>query len=445
MGFPQGNHSWENSNRVIADSLRYLGEEIGTKSSFDELIASITNIDKTFLKHFRHASVAQKFSWASRRQSLRIEDTAYSLMGLFGVHMPLLYGEGPEAFMRLQLEIMKSSDDDSLFAWADPKVGFYDFRSGLLAPSVEAFESSGYILTGSSRSTTPYSMTNKGLHISLMLIPELDALGRGILVTSVHRDAVMFQECDLFVAPLTCYSELENLGNKVFTGEKQVVICLGRVFAGNGQVSYVRVCSDRLEQCTSDAVPSQLLEHQIFIPQPRYFQWQPNSEEIVSKFTVRAKRSFRYDFGFSSYTGDSRQLNHSRIKMGGPTDKVDTELEPIIDTVLESYLIRSSKLFVEFKGLNGPRGLKEGFVLGIWRDLPATGLVVGIVLLAPNRKSLTEISNEAPKIFQFPRDRDTLTFPSAHVLSAALRKQVDRNGELMYVVDLDLKSLLGDI
>lgn len=65
------------------------------------------------------ASVAQKMSWASRRTTTRLEDMAYSLMGIFDVNMPLLYGEGQKAFIRLQHEIVRVSDDESIFAWTD--------------------------------------------------------------------------------------------------------------------------------------------------------------------------------------------------------------------------------------------------------------------------------------------------------------------------------------
>ncbi|KAI6019532.1 hypothetical protein PISMIDRAFT_121469, partial [Pisolithus microcarpus 441] len=61
--------------------------------------------------------VAQIMSWAARRKTTRIEDRAYSLMGLFGVNMPMLYGEGKMAFHRLQLEIIRKSSDQSIFAW----------------------------------------------------------------------------------------------------------------------------------------------------------------------------------------------------------------------------------------------------------------------------------------------------------------------------------------
>ena len=38
-------------------------------------------------------------------------------MGLLDVNMPLLYGEGKKAFHRLQLEIIRASNDQSIFAW----------------------------------------------------------------------------------------------------------------------------------------------------------------------------------------------------------------------------------------------------------------------------------------------------------------------------------------
>ena len=46
-----------------------------------------------------------------------MEDRAYLLMGLLDVNMPMLYGEGKKAFHRLQLEIIRASNDQSIFAW----------------------------------------------------------------------------------------------------------------------------------------------------------------------------------------------------------------------------------------------------------------------------------------------------------------------------------------
>jgi hypothetical protein len=57
-------------------------------------------------------------SWAALRETNRPEDTAYCLMGLFRVNMPILYGEGRQAaFRRLQHEIIKLGPDQSIFAW----------------------------------------------------------------------------------------------------------------------------------------------------------------------------------------------------------------------------------------------------------------------------------------------------------------------------------------
>ena len=63
-------------------------------------------------------SVAEKFSWAAKRMTTCIEDKAYSLMGIFGVNMAMIYGEGEQAaFYRLQKEIFAVYPDHSIFAW----------------------------------------------------------------------------------------------------------------------------------------------------------------------------------------------------------------------------------------------------------------------------------------------------------------------------------------
>jgi hypothetical protein len=62
--------------------------DIGTKSTL-ESVKSITGINT--LKSFEDECVTQKMSWAVTRETTRVEDTAYCLMGLFDVHMPLLY------------------------------------------------------------------------------------------------------------------------------------------------------------------------------------------------------------------------------------------------------------------------------------------------------------------------------------------------------------------
>jgi Heterokaryon incompatibility protein (HET) len=98
---------------------------IGSKSSTDfrHLISKISKIDDDVLAEPRlifSRSVAERMAWAAHRSTTKREDMAYCLLGIFEVHMPLLYGEGERAFMRLQEEIMKRTNDLSIFSWGHP-------------------------------------------------------------------------------------------------------------------------------------------------------------------------------------------------------------------------------------------------------------------------------------------------------------------------------------
>ncbi|KAI6118538.1 heterokaryon incompatibility protein-domain-containing protein, partial [Pisolithus croceorrhizus] len=93
---------------------------IGNKQRFAPTLQTITGIPREVLAGGlagKRLSVAQIMSWAANRKTTRVEDRAYSLMGLFGVNMPMLYGEGKKAFQRLQLEIIREYSDQSIFAW----------------------------------------------------------------------------------------------------------------------------------------------------------------------------------------------------------------------------------------------------------------------------------------------------------------------------------------
>ena len=97
-------------------------KSIGNKRELAALLEETTGVRQQVLTgetNYLVASIAERMSWASQRNTTRVEDEAYCLMGLFNVHMPTIYGEGREAFQRLQQEIMKRSVDTSLFAWDD--------------------------------------------------------------------------------------------------------------------------------------------------------------------------------------------------------------------------------------------------------------------------------------------------------------------------------------
>ncbi|TFK82554.1 HET-domain-containing protein [Polyporus arcularius HHB13444] len=95
-------------------------EIIGTKADLAELLQTHFDIPAAVLRlkvSYKEFSIAQRMSWFGLRQTTRPEDQAYCLLGLFEIHMPPLYGEGRNAFRRLQEEIMKQSADTTLFAW----------------------------------------------------------------------------------------------------------------------------------------------------------------------------------------------------------------------------------------------------------------------------------------------------------------------------------------
>ncbi|KAH8588944.1 heterokaryon incompatibility protein-domain-containing protein, partial [Bisporella sp. PMI_857] len=91
---------------------------LGTKYDLHSRIELRTGIPREFIGgNLRGASNAQIMSWASTRSTTRSEDIAYCLLGLFKINMPLLYGEGKQAFYRLQEEIIRRYNDHSLFCW----------------------------------------------------------------------------------------------------------------------------------------------------------------------------------------------------------------------------------------------------------------------------------------------------------------------------------------
>nr|RBQ98109.1 hypothetical protein FVER53263_00252 [Fusarium verticillioides] len=136
----------------------------------------------------RAASIAEKMSWASKRKTTRTEDTAYCLLGIFGINMPLLYGEGTNAFLRLQEEIMKRSDDQTILAWDLTKDAPDD--SGVLATSPAAFENcKAFIPCDLGIATPPFQITNKGLRIEMPVSSDSFGNGRyGLLQCRTKQD-----------------------------------------------------------------------------------------------------------------------------------------------------------------------------------------------------------------------------------------------------------------
>jgi heterokaryon incompatibility protein (HET) len=170
---------------------------LGTRTDHRAQISRITGIDVHALnlhKDFRFGPdeglatfcVAKRMSWASNRETTRVEDTAYCLLGIFNVNLPLLYGEGVKAFIRLQEEVIKRSHDESILAWdldeeVDPEdgipskfaksiLGWQNEPSSVLAKSPKNFRKCHNMVRGLDAGS-PFMITNLGLDIRLPLVP----------------------------------------------------------------------------------------------------------------------------------------------------------------------------------------------------------------------------------------------------------------------------------
>lgn len=146
---------------------------LGTKQSLVRTIAAKSGVDVQVLMGGDplEMSVARRMYWASNRITTRVEDEAYCLLGLFGVNMPLIYGEGRKAFRRLQEEIIRLSDDQSILAWyaTEESDGTpVDF----LASRASDFQESGDIAAHPYRRTGKEGMTitSQGLSLELVLL-----------------------------------------------------------------------------------------------------------------------------------------------------------------------------------------------------------------------------------------------------------------------------------
>jgi len=159
---PITSHSFDDNDKdTDSDSKRHLWNHVSdiTGISPDKISAFKPAID-----HARDALV-----WSSKRQTTRVEDMAYCLIGLLGIPLSIAYGEGEMAFYRLQVEILQRTPDMGLFVWQ----GQSAVGNSMLAARPDNFSS--LTLRPLSSHTLPdnvdrsYSLTNFGLRIPLLV------------------------------------------------------------------------------------------------------------------------------------------------------------------------------------------------------------------------------------------------------------------------------------
>jgi hypothetical protein len=180
-------------------------KSLGTKSSLSGTISSVTGISVDFLtgQSLYTASISMRMSWAAERRATRAEDIAYSLLGIFDVNMPLLYGEGKvKAFWRLQEEIMKTSEDETLFAWESMELAGYTSPGDALASDPRDFGEARHLVPFTSDDPiVPYALTHRGLRIWLQLsgsdtyLQDIRPLRSPVMIISSYNLQVVILRC----------------------------------------------------------------------------------------------------------------------------------------------------------------------------------------------------------------------------------------------------------
>ena len=95
---------WTLQEMIAPRDVRFFDKDwqiIGNKDTLADSLNDITRVPEHILRDGLSGNrprVAQIMSWAADRTTTRVEDRAYSLMGLLNVNMPMLYGEGGRHF-----------------------------------------------------------------------------------------------------------------------------------------------------------------------------------------------------------------------------------------------------------------------------------------------------------------------------------------------------------
>ncbi|KAM7210421.1 het-domain protein [Rhypophila decipiens] len=112
---------------------------LGDRNTLEKHIHDRTGIPLETLRggSLSDVSVSDRTAWIEKRNTIRAEDKAYSLLGIFSIYMQIIYGEGEKsAFQRLREEIRKSSksehsfEEDEVCCLTDPRLTSFFRKCG---------------------------------------------------------------------------------------------------------------------------------------------------------------------------------------------------------------------------------------------------------------------------------------------------------------------------
>ncbi|KAI6040118.1 hypothetical protein EDC04DRAFT_3140533 [Pisolithus marmoratus] len=158
-----------------------------TDSIVLEDLRKASGIEEAYLQNFRPGmdNARSRLQWASSRRTTRPEDIAYSLFGVFDLHLPVLYGESADkALGRLLAEIVSQSGDVSVLDWVGKASSFHSCFPASLTPYQEAPCTLSAPTQPSRRDGVDIQSVRK-LYSSLAKLPRPRFIGRRLVLPSI--------------------------------------------------------------------------------------------------------------------------------------------------------------------------------------------------------------------------------------------------------------------
>ena len=167
-------------------------------ATFVFALSRVTNIPPNDLRNFHPGSnrAWEKMTWAAHRKTTRIEDVAYSLIGIFDITMTIAYDEGDRAFKRFMAELIQICREWQILVWAGGLPNYPTspacYRTGNEA-ALEVLKSHQISWWGESSGDSDFLVTKRGVQVKLLLVPAPVDEGVGQLTffpqTSDHLEA----------------------------------------------------------------------------------------------------------------------------------------------------------------------------------------------------------------------------------------------------------------
>ncbi|KAG1725003.1 heterokaryon incompatibility protein-domain-containing protein [Suillus paluster] len=143
------------------------------ESKVMETLETATGIPRcdlySFSPHFLPQRLDERMAWAARRKATRVEDVAYSLMGIFDVSLQIAYGEGGDRAFRRLIDAIMQDGDPSILNWVGNHAPFSVSRAVPYSP--ESFVGSRNVMLDIFTQPLEMNMTSLGLRVSLVILP----------------------------------------------------------------------------------------------------------------------------------------------------------------------------------------------------------------------------------------------------------------------------------